>query len=30
MCVVINNSSYPTVKNKQHSLSCIWEILNAG
>jgi len=29
LCVVINNSSYPPVK-QQHSRSCIWEILNTG
>jgi len=29
VCVVINNS-LPNRQKQQHSLSCIWEILNAG
>jgi len=29
VCVVINNT-LPTRQKPQHSLSCIWEILNAG
>ena len=28
--VVTNNSSFPAVKNKKNSLSCTWEMLNAG
>jgi len=30
MSVVINYSHYPAVNNNKPSLSCIWEILNAG